>query len=147
MAKNQTMLAVQDVLAGMPISTAASKHGINRTTISRHMKQNNITKPSKVKKVQPDSTVIQKRSKRSFNNINIVLLSELILEQKTVDEIAHQMQVPVEELSEYIKDHGFQAYRARRILSELSYRSKGYWLMGAWIAEGQLNERDVTESH
>jgi IS30 family transposase len=135
MAKKQTLLAVQDVLAGMSTAAAAAKHGIDRTTISRYLKRNNITKPPKVKEVQSDSVVIQKHPKRSFNNINIALLSELILEQKTVDEIAHQMQIPVKVLSEYIRDHGIQVPRARRILSELSYRSKGHWFMGNWIAD------------
>ncbi|MCI4410581.1 MAG: helix-turn-helix domain-containing protein [Thiotrichales bacterium] len=144
MAKNQTLLAVQDVLAGMPVSEAAAKHGVNRTTISRHLKRNNIVKPPKMKKiqsslsevdkVQSDDAGAQKHVKRSYN-IDIALLSELILEQKTLDEMAQRMQIPIEVLSEYIKDHGIQAHRAKRILSDLSYRSKGYWFMGNWIAE------------
>jgi IS30 family transposase len=141
MAKEQTLLAVQDVLAGMSTAAAAAKHGIDRTTISRYLKRNNITKPPKVKEVQSDSAAIQKHPRRSSNNINIALLSELILEQKSVDEIAHRMQIPAKVLGEYIRDHGIQAHRAKRIVADLSYKSEGYWVMGHWVAGNWVTER------
>lgn len=134
MARELTIQATQEVIDGtLTVTQAARKYNIDRSTITRFIKREGLVYSKRSTPKDPSKTkrpIVVKSTRGSFD---IIALCQMLVNGDSTEDIATALNASPEQINKFMHEHGMNAFKAKKIIKDIGYRSVGVWAAGAWV--------------